>query len=284
VKTPTRWFLLAAAVLGVVFSAGCADLAWTNTLTTSEPAQPGAAADYPAGAENPAAVESPTAPEKTAADNPSVESTPALENDSPPGGWPAVPTANGDFDYYLLALSWAPQYCASNPDDSQECALGKRYAFVLHGLWPQFNKGYPANCSSEPLPDALKAKFPGLYPNDNLLIHEWSKHGTCTGLTPAAYLALTSQFKGQVQIPQDYRAPSAPFRTSADDLVAAFRDANPALTADGVAVNGAGSGRYLSEVYICISKTGQPADCGADVLKSARKSLPNPDFLVRSVR
>jgi ribonuclease T2 len=214
--------------------------------------------------------------------------TPALTDTPVPTkgkmGWPLVTPASADFDYYVLALSWAPNYCVSNPDDKQECSLGRRYAFVLHGLWPQYTKGYPSDCSSEPLPSAVKAKFSQLYPSDKLFDHEWGKHGTCSGLSPSAYLTLTGQLKNHLQIPAAYHAPASPFHTSADDLKQAFLKSNPALVDTGLAVNCSGSGRYLSELYACFSKDGQPAICGEDVLKSALKSCSSGDFIVRNVR
>lgn len=271
--TTHRFVLRTLVILCLLFTTGCTVLELLDSLPTDIP---------PAQSAYPADIH-PADTNLVEVDTPAPQTSPATP--TPAGGdWPGVPPSSGDFDYYVLALSWAPEYCSANPGDTQECALGKKYAFVLHGLWPQFTKGYPSNCSSAPLPAALQEEYADLYANTKLFTHEWSKHGTCSGLSPAEYLALTSQIKSQVQIPADYRAPASPFRTTTDDLVAAFRDVNPALTETSLAVNGTGSGRYLSEVYICISKAGQPTACGADVRKSARKSLPNPDFLVRSVR
>ena len=198
--------------------------------------------------------------------------------------WPTLVPSTANFDYYVLALSWAPNYCSANPNDTQECAPGRKYAFVLHGLWPQYTTGYPSNCSSEPLPAAVKAQFPNLYPNDKLFDHEWSKHGTCSGLSPAAYLAAAKQLKDHVQIPAAYAAPASPFRTTADALKTAFIQADTTLDLANLAVNCSGSGSYLTELYICFSKEGQPAACGTDVSKSALKSCGNPDFIVRNVR
>ena len=79
----------------------------------------------------------------------------------------------GKFDFYVLTLSWSPDYCAKNGQrDQQQCNSGKKLGFVLHGLWPQYQKGYPASCSTEKLTPALKQKFPGLYPSDKLYNHE----------------------------------------------------------------------------------------------------------------
>jgi ribonuclease T2 len=222
------------------------------------------------------------APTEPAAPRSAVEDTstpPAVDTPQPT----LAPSA-ADFDYYVLALSWAPDYCSANPDDAQECAPGKKYAFVLHGLWPQYTKGYPSDCGSDPLPKSVKAQFPRLYPNDKLFAHEWTKHGTCSGLSPADYLTLTGQLKDQVQIPSAYRAPASPFRVAAADLKQAFLETNPDLIDASLAVNCSGSGRYLSELYVCFSKESQAAACGTDVRKSALKSCSNADFLVRSVR
>ncbi len=72
----------------------------------------------------------------------------------------------GDFDFYVLSLSWSPDYCAgSNVNDPQQCSIGKKLGFVLHGLWPQYNRGYPADCSTVPLPKDAQQKFPNLFPS-----------------------------------------------------------------------------------------------------------------------
>lgn len=214
-----------------------------------------------AGCQEPGA--SPTAPIQTAAPPPTAQ-------------------AAADFDYYLLALSWAPDYCAANPNDSQECALGRKYGFVLHGLWPQYQKGYPSDCGSEPLPAQVKAQFSGLFPNEKLFEHEWSKHGTCSGLPPAAYLALAKRIKESVQIPAAYQSPAQPFRTDSTALKDAFLQANPGLAQDGLAVSCSGSGRFLSELQVCFTTAGAPASCGADVQRSAQKSCGQASFLVRN--
>jgi ribonuclease T2 len=223
-----------------------------------------------------------SSPSLTEITPPAAKNTPTL----PPGetSWLTLAPAAGHFDYYVLALSWAPDYCSDNPGDAQECSLGRKYAFVLHGLWPQYAIGYPADCGGAPLPASVKAQFPNLYPNEKLYDHEWNKHGTCTGLTPAAYLSAARQLKARVQIPDAYIAPASPFRVTVDELKGAFLQANPALRGADLAPNCSGSGRYLTELDICFSKDGQPAACGADVQKTALKSCANADFLVRNVR
>lgn len=189
------------------------------------------------------------------------------------------------FDYYVLALSWSPDYCAtSGYDDPQQCSIGKKLGFVLHGLWPQNNKGYPSNCSTEKMTAEVKAQFPNLYPSTSLYDHEWQKHGTCTGLSPAQYLGFSKQIKESVVIPDAFRAPQQPFRTTVNDMKTQFTQANPGFESSDFEVNCSGSGRFLTELDVCFSREGQPVSCGAEVHKSALKSCQAADFLVRNTR
>ncbi len=214
--------------------------------------------------------------------------TPAQAAAASPSPRPATRTATArtaDFDFYVLALSWSPDYCATNNnDDPQQCAIGKKLGFVLHGLWPQYNQGYPSDCKGEFLSNAIKAQFPGLYPSDSLMDHEWLKHGTCSGLSPSAYLAFSRQLKESVAIPAAYLAPQTPFRSSVDELKKAFVQSNSSMPADGLAVMCSGSGRYLQELRVCFTIEGRPRACSAEVLKDAQKSCQNADFQVRNTR
>lgn len=196
------------------------------------------------------------------------------------------PTTKARFDYYLLALSWSPDYCMTDAgkDDAQQCSIGKKLGLVVHGLWPQNQKGYPTNCSLEKLDKNVKAEFPGLFPSDALYDHEWEKHGTCTGLTPREYLSLTKTLREKVQIPPEYRAPEQPFRTTSAALRSAFVAVNPAFPPNAFAVDCSDGGRYFQELQVCFDRSGSPLECGAEVLKDAAKSCGQPNFLVRSVR
>ncbi len=191
----------------------------------------------------------------------------------------------GKFDFYVLALSWSPDYCANNGNPGSQCKSGRKLGFVLHGLWPQHTQGWPSDCSTETMPAAVKARFPNLYPSPALYGHEWQKHGTCSGLEPEGYLALSRQVKDSVVIPDAYRSPAQPFRVTRVQLRDAFIQANPALSDDAIAPNCSGSGRFLQEVQICFSRDGsRPVACSDEVLKKSAKSCRQKDFLVRSVR
>ncbi len=196
-----------------------------------------------------------------------------------------VKNTPGDFDFYVLVLSWSPDYCAgSNVDDPQQCSLGKKLSFVLHGLWPQYNRGYPADCSIVNLPKDAQQKFPNLYPSPKLYTHEWNKHGTCSGLKPEEYLTLSKTLKESIAIPAAYHSPAKAFRTTVDELKTAFVSTNSTVSADALAVQCSGSGRYLQELRICFSREGQPIACSQEVQNDAAKSCGKADFLVRNVR
>lgn len=190
-----------------------------------------------------------------------------------------------EFDYFVLALSWSPDYCATNGNsDPQQCSIGKKLGFVLHGLWPQYEKGYPSDCSTEKMPGSVKVQFTGLYPNDSLFDHEWEKHGTCTGLSPVEYLQAGKTLKGSVNIPGEFRSPEKPFRTSMDQLKALFAQANPGFNEASIEVSCSSSGRYLKEIYVCFSREGAATPCSAEMHKTALKSCQAKDFLVRNTR
>lgn len=191
----------------------------------------------------------------------------------------------GEFDFYVMALSWSPTYCDDESvNDPQQCATGKRLGFVLHGLWPQYGKGYPTDCSTKQMPDKVKAEFPGLYPNDKLYRHEWDKHGTCSGLTPKGYLALSKRLKEMVAIPKAYRKPDKPLRVTSNEIAAAFQRANPQFQETSFAVYCADSGRFLREILVCFDLDGNPTSCSSEIRRKAAKSCQQPTLLIKNVR
>jgi ribonuclease T2 len=190
-----------------------------------------------------------------------------------------------EFDFYVLALSWSPDYCADDDNqETQQCQIGRRLGFVLHGLWPQYNQGYPSDCADTRLPQDVKAKFPGLYPNPSLFDHEWEKHGTCSGLKPEQYLSLSKRIKEAAVIPAAYRNPEKPFRVTTVQLKQAFVTSNPGLSESMIAAYCSGSGRFLKEIYICFTPDGKPTSCSQEINKRAARSCQQSDFLVRNVR
>lgn len=189
--------------------------------------------------------------------------------------WPSerfnpAPQSNvaGEFDYYALVLSWSPTYCSeANDDDQQQCNRrdGKRFSFVLHGLWPQYEKGYPDSCRTPRrpyVPQPLIDSMLDIMPSTGLVIHEYRKHGTCSGLNPDSYFGLARKLYGSIRIPQRYQNPFESQNASPAELVSEFRRANSNLSADMIGVVCGGAGSRLKEIRICFSKDGQPRSCG----------------------
>ncbi|BBR09152.1 ribonuclease [Aeromonas caviae] len=189
----------------------------------------------------------------------------------------------GEFDYYAMALSWSPEHCAIKPGDREQCA--RKLGFVLHGLWPQYQRGYPASCTRERLDVDMEQQFAGLYPSRFLYRHEWEKHGTCSGLSQEEFHQLASDLRQKVKIPAAYQSPEEPLRKNSFQLKADLASANEWLAPDNITVACADGGRFLREIYICINKQGTDAvPCSDEMQKRERRSCGQPDFLLRSVR
>jgi ribonuclease T2 len=186
------------------------------------------------------------------------------------------------FDYYVLSLSWSPQFCATHPKDSQ---CSRNYGVVLHGLWPQYNKGYPQSCSKVPISTGLIRSFPDLYPSEKLAVHEWQKHGTCSELAPKNYLSLSEKLKQSVVMPDALQNLVKPLRITALQLNDLILSTNPHLVKEAIAFSCAGGGRFLQEIYVCFDKQGAVAKaCGVDIVRRSRLSCGRADFLIRNVR
>lgn len=187
----------------------------------------------------------------------------------------------GQFDYYAVALSWSPSYCATHRDPVQ-CNRG--LGFVLHGLWPQHEAGYPQSCSRQQLPPAARTTYAPLFPSPKLVTHEWNKHGTCSGLGPDAYFSLSAKLKEQIVIPPAYQRPAAPLRATPGEFVQAFRSANPAMVVNSVLPFCDKGGRFLRELHACFAKDGRYRSCSEGQIKRSYSSCRQESFLLQSVR
>ncbi|WP_426210722.1 ribonuclease T2 family protein [Massilia sp. TWP1-3-3] len=194
---------------------------------------------------------------------------------------PQRAAAPGQFDYYAVALSWSPSFCATHKDPGQ---CGRGLGFVLHGLWPQFEKGYPQKCSIEKLPTAVRESYAAIYPSPKLIGHEWDEHGTCSGLDPAAYFKLSSSLKDKLAIPKPYQQPAAPVRATPDEFVQLFRAANPGMPVDSVLPFCGDGGRFLREVHACFTREGAARTCSNGEIKRSYNSCRQESFLLQSTR
>ncbi|MFC3218083.1 ribonuclease [Tianweitania populi] len=166
----------------------------------------------------------------------------------------AIPQGTG-FDFYVLSLSWSPSYCQAEGDQAKRQQCGRRdpHGFVVHGLWPQFERGYPESCkSSEPdrVPDSLIAEYRDLIPSAGLIGHQWRKHGSCSGLSQADYLATVRAAREKINVPNGLDGDTQPVSPKAiEDALAA---ANPGLEARDMAVTCKAG--LIREVRICLTK------------------------------
>lgn len=159
----------------------------------------------------------------------------------------------GDFDFWVLSLSWSPSWCEAEGDGRNAAECARPFAFTVHGLWPQYTRGYPSDCATTAAPPsrrAIDAILP-VMPSVGLIRHEWRKHGSCSGLAGDAFLKTTADLFARIVVPAAYRAPTAPRMVDPDAVEAEFIAANK-LPADSIAVTC--DGRRLREVRICYAR------------------------------
>ncbi len=195
----------------------------------------------------------------------------------------------GRFDYYAMVMSWSPTYCAGLRRDGYDPQChsrdGRRYAFVLHGLWPQHERGWPQDCPTRGrpfVPQSIIDSMLDIMPSPRLVIHEYRKHGTCSGLSPQDYYKVSRELFQKVKIPPRYQRPNQPFTVSPGELVRDFLAVNPELKAESIAVACGGSGNRLREVRICYSREGSFRACGRN--EDARRLCSSNRMYVPPVR
>jgi ribonuclease T2 len=172
--------------------------------------------------------------------------------------WPVAARAGdvpGRFDFYLLSLTWSPSYCEAEGGvrGDAQCEGGRRYGFLVHGLWPQYDRDYPEDCPTSLTPSEADIRsVSDLMPARGLVRHEWQKHGACSGLAPADYLKTIRAARQAVHIPTAFQRIDTYVTVSPAEVEAAFVAANPGLKPEGVAVTC--DGRRLREVRVCLTR------------------------------
>jgi ribonuclease T2 len=169
----------------------------------------------------------------------------------------------GKFDFYVLSLSWSPSYCDTAGERAQqqpECQ-DRAYAFVVHGLWPQYEQGFPEFCQvpAPRLDRNIISSMLDLMPAPNLIFRSWDRHGTCTGTSPRAYFDTVRKARAVVKIPAEYIDVKSALTVAPGDIEDAFVKANPGMTRVAVAVSC--DAERLREVRICLSKDLKFRDC-----------------------
>jgi ribonuclease T2 len=170
----------------------------------------------------------------------------------------------GEFDFYVLSLSWSPSFCEEAEERggrSQAQCGGRPFSFVVHGLWPQYEHGFPEYCQrpSPRLNRNIMTSMLDVMPAPGLIYNEWDKHGTCSGLSERAYFETIRKARAAIKIPPDFLQLSEPKVIAPTDIEEAFIKANPGLSSSAIAVTCNRS--RLSEVRICLSKDLQFRAC-----------------------
>lgn len=186
-----------------------------------------------------------------------------------------------EFDFYVLSMSFQPEFCHQHRKEhfpGCESPLDFwRGSLTLHGLWPEdYDGSWPSSCTNEKfdpktVEDLGPERFYRLWPNvkatnhdgngDNgnarysFWEHEWTKHGTCTGLTQDEYF--DTALKHFLPTPQIVRENyGASIAVQRDELLVAYRNDTGYYDAGiyGDVVLVCSGGKYLSEVRTCVAK------------------------------
>lgn len=188
----------------------------------------------------------------------------------------------GDFDYYVLSLSWSPGWCATDGAGrgASQCDPRNDAHFVLHGLWPQYERGYPSYCRTiERDPSrAQSAAMEDIMGSDGAAWYQWKKHGRCAGLSAADYYATARAAYRAITIPEVFTHLNRDVKLPAAVVEEAFLEANPGLAANEITIT-CKQGR-IQEARICLTKNMKPRTCGADVIRDCRMQ----DALMDAIR
>ena len=182
----------------------------------------------------------------------------------------------GQFDFYVLSLSWSPSFCAAAAErgngggPSLQCGA-RPYSFVVHGLWPQYDKGFPEYCQvpSPRLNHGIVSSMLDLMPAPHLIFNEWDKHGTCSGLAPRAYFDTVRKARAAVKIPPEYSTARTAQRHAGRGRRSFHQSQSRPCRENGIAIEC--DKKRLTEVRICLSKDLQFRDCAEIARRSCRR-------------
>lgn len=178
----------------------------------------------------------------------------------------------GEFDYYVLSLSWSPNWCALTGDaqNSEQCEAHQDHGWIMHGLWPQYHQGYPSYCqTAERQPSrGMTSEMADIMGTPGLAWHQWKKHGTCSGLTAPAYYALSRQAYETVVRPPVFRELDRTVKLPASVVEDAFLKSNPGWQPDMLTITC--NDGHIQEARLCLSRDLVPVPCGQDVVRDCR--------------
>ena len=175
----------------------------------------------------------------------------------------------GEFDYYVMALSWSPNWCALEGDrrDADQCDPKHDYGWIMHGLWPQFERGWPSYCNTSARNPSRSetGAMTDIMASGGLAWHQWKKHGRCSGLASQDYFALTREAYAKINRPAVFRKLDKSVKLPARVVEDAFLEANPTLKPDQITITCKSS--HIQEARICLTKDLEYRTCGADVIR-----------------
>lgn len=178
----------------------------------------------------------------------------------------------GEFDYYVLSLSWSPNWCVLEGDarQSPQCDDRRDHGWVLHGLWPQYHRGWPTHCltSERPPSRAMTTAMADIMGSSGLAWYQWKKHGVCSGLSAPAYYALARRAYEAVNRPEVFRKLKDPVKLPARVVEEAFLKANPTWRPDMLTITCRDG--HIQEARLCLSKDLSPVPCGRDVVRDCK--------------
>ncbi|MDI3336986.1 ribonuclease T2 [Defluviimonas aestuarii] len=190
--------------------------------------------------------------------------------------------AAGAFDYYILSLSWSPTFCALTGDarGEDQCDPRHDHSFTLHGLWPQYEFGWPSYCRTsarDPSRSDTRAMV-DIMGSSGLAWHEWKKHGRCSGLSADDYFAASRLAYDKVEIPDVLAQLDRDVKLPASVVEEAFLEANPGLDRNMITIT-CEAGR-IDEARICLTRDLEFRTCGEDAIRDCRMR----DALMEKVR
>ncbi|MGY3438792.1 MULTISPECIES: ribonuclease T2 family protein [unclassified Marinovum] len=175
----------------------------------------------------------------------------------------------GEFDYWVLALSWSANWCEIEGDakGSEQCDPRHDYGWTLHGLWPQYHRGWPSYCPTVARAPtrAMTSDMVDIMGTSGLAWHQWNKHGTCSGLSAAGYYDASRKAYDAVVRPEVFRKLDRVVKLPATVVEEAFLKENPELEPDMITVTCRDG--FIQEARICLSLDMEPVPCGRDVIR-----------------
>lgn len=181
--------------------------------------------------------------------------------------------AQDDFDFFYFVQQWPGSYCDTRRGCCFPLSSNPKAVFGIHGLWPNYDDGsWPDFCTKEPFNPKELADVVDQMDDDwgslacpasdshSFWTHEWTKHGTCSGLGQHGYFQSAIDLYGKHDI-TGALAKAGILPDGKHYQVDAIRHAISTVLdghLPGIDCNKDGHGnRQLYQVYICVGKDGK---------------------------